>query len=98
VNRREEARVHLDSVREVQLMLREVKDFIEAPSDSPIEDQRQAAVAERMTRLASGGISGLTQVLLTLVTLVNDCADPAKVRAWCHLQQQNAEKRLEGDA
>jgi len=63
--------------------------YLHAESNSPEEDQLEAAMDERVTKLMKGGVNGLAgHVMLCLVAMLHNTADPEQVQEWLNDQAE----------
>jgi hypothetical protein len=63
--------------------------YLHAESNSPEEDQLEAAMDDRVTTLMKGGVNGLAgHVMLCLVAMLHNTADPDQVQEWLNDQSE----------
>lgn len=88
-----------DKVQELQLrntvieatveLLNAYGAYLHTPTDSPDEDQMEAAMDERVTDLMKGGINGLGgHVMLALCAMMHATSDPEHVQNWLNDQSE----------
>lgn len=90
----DDVRRHGMNLKVTAMLINQASEFMASPDNSPVEAMAELELNNMMNSLTAKGPQLCGDVILALVSLVGDTADPASVQAWFDHQAEMVGKAL----